>query len=289
MPGLLIAGLLVDVPGATVLSPGDEPWVRMDARDYRKRSTTWLRQITPHTTKGIWPQRIVPGRPPNQGTRAEQVARYWSNNTQPGGAPLIVDGDLISCLVDLFKFETYHATKCNPWSCGIEMVQEPDGTIYESTLDTTVRLILVLSDILGIPLQGHSKPYRSNTIIEWLKYGGPNVVGLFGHNQSAWMFPEWYPQKDYARLIKAYPNGYADRGRGDPGDEIMVRLRAAGMMTFDIDAGGELVYWRKVQQHLNAEHGEKLTADGVCGPGTVAALRRAGLWNGGVFVEVPIA
>lgn len=283
MPGLLIGGLLIDVLGATVLSPGDEPWVRLDTRDCRPRKTTWTRQITLHTTQGKWPQTIVDGSPPQPGSRAEQVARYWSGNSAHGGAHIIVDGKVIACLVDVLRFEAYHATKVNPWSIGIEMVQERDGTVYGDTLDTTVQLVLALCDVVGIPLQIDSQPYRPNKIIERLKYGGPDVVGVFGHRSNAWMFPEWMaPSKR-----ETWPNGYADRGRGDPGDEIFTRLRAAGAMAFDIDAGEELAYWRRVQKAHSAL-GEKLAVDGQCGPGTVEALRRHGLWNGGVFLEMPI-
>ena len=284
MPGLLIAGLLVDVPGVTVIGPGELPWARLNAGDCRPRKTTWCRQITIHTTKGLWPQHTVAT--PGSGGKDRSVADYWSSSAEHGGAHLIVDDDgSIVCLCDLVKVEAYHATTVNEWSVGIEMYQAADGGITEATYRSTVALVLVLCDVLGIPLQSTNREYRANHIIERLRDGGRSVVGVFAHHHNAWKFA--HSLKPEQR--KAYPNGYANRGRGDPGDEIFARLRASGMMTFDIDAGGELVYWRKVQQHLNAEHGEKLTADGVCGPGTVAALRRAGLWSSGVFVEMPIA
>jgi hypothetical protein len=283
MSGLLIGGLLFDVPGVTILSPLERPWVHLSSRDGRDRKTTWVRQATIHTTQGIWPQRILPGGPAQPGRRAQQVAEYWQHSSANGGAHLIVDGKLVACLADLLKIEAYHATKCNPWSYGLEMVQEPDGSIYEDTLNTTVEIVKVANDVLGIPLQISSRAYAPNSIIERLKHGGPDVVGVFGHRDNAWMFPEWLtPDKR-----KRYPDGYADRGRGDPGDEIYRRFRAAGAAMFDFDRGEELVYWRKVQKYLNQEHQAGLTEDGVCGPGTVDALRRAGLWNGGVFLEAP--
>lgn len=274
---LLIDGRFVPVPGATVLSPGEEPWVKLAPNDCGDRATKWIRQVTVHTTQGIWPQRIVP-RAPRAGSRAEQIARYWSTDGRNGGAPLIVDGTTIACLVDLVRKQGYHATTVNHWSVGIEMVQEPDGSIGEDTLDTTVALILVLCDELGIPLFIDSRPYRTNTIIERLRDGGPDVVGVHGHRSNAWMKPEWLSPEKRAK----YPRGYADRGRGDPGDEIFVRLLAAGAVAVDFDARHELVIVRGLQRRLNAL-GEKLTEDGVCGPGTVAALRRHGMWNGGRF------
>lgn len=283
MSGLLVAGLFVDIPGLTILSPGEESWCRIDARDGKPREADWIRQITPHTTKGIWPQIIRPGSPPNPGTRAEQVARWWSTSKERGSAHVVVDGRFVACLADVVKFEAFHATKANPHSIGIEMVQEADGTVYEDTLDSTVKIVLTLCDLLGIPLQVSSVPYKRNTIIERLRYGGPDVVGVFGHNESAWRFPEWLPPEKRAR----WPQGYADRGQGDPGDEIKRRLIRAGAAAFDFDRKEEIAYWRKVQRYLNQSHQAGLDEDGVCGPGTVAALRRAGLWNGGVFLEAP--
>lgn len=286
MPGLLINGVLVPVPGVEVLSPGQHPWVRLDSRDFRPR-TRRVGQITIHTTKGVWPQPIIPGAGP--GGKDKSTADYWSiggGKNESGGAPLVVDDDgSIACLCDLALYEVYHATKCNPYSVGIEMFQRADGGIHEATLTSTVKLVLVLCEAFGIPLQVDSRPYANNKIIERLRFGGPDVVGVFGHRQNAWMFPEWLTPAKRA----VYPNGYADRGRGDPGDEIFVRLRKAGAMSLDIDAGEELVYWKAVQKALNDKHGEKLSVDGVCGPGTVRVLRKLGMWNGGVFLEKPIA
>jgi hypothetical protein len=286
MPGLLLDGRLVDVPGKRVLSPGEEPWVKLVPNDHGPRPSKWPRQITLHTTQGKWPQIIVPSAP-RSGTRAEQIARYWSSNGTPGGAPLIVDGDMIACLVDLVLRQGYHATKCNPYSIGIEMVQEPDGTIGSDTIDTAVDLALVLCNELGIPAFVDNQPYRSNRIIERLKYGGPDVVGIHGHRSNAWMFPEWLTEE----RRKVYPLGYADRGRGDPGDEVFVRFIAKGAIAFDFDNKGELDFVKCAQRMLNARYSERLVEDGVCGPGTVAALRRHNLWNrgllGGLLVEAP--
>lgn len=273
-------GRLVEVPGHRVLSPHEEPWVYLDKGDCQPRDNGWPRQVTIHTTQGKWPHKIVP-RAPRAGTRAEQIARYWGlNNGIHGGAHLIVDGDLIACLADLVKTCAYHATSVNQYSVGIEMVQEPDGTIGSDTLDTTVALVLVLCHELGIPLQIDDRPYKTNTVIARLrnKALAQYVVGVFGHRQNAWMEPQWLtPEKR-----RKYPDGYADRGRGDPGDEIFVRLKKAGAMSFNFDTMQDIAFWKPVQKSLG------LREDGVCGPGTVAALRKHGLWNGGIFAEAPI-
>ena len=49
MSGLLIDGKLYDVPGVEVISPGQEPWAKLDQRDFRVRPTSWVRQIIIHT------------------------------------------------------------------------------------------------------------------------------------------------------------------------------------------------------------------------------------------------
>jgi hypothetical protein len=290
---LVIDGKPYDVPGATVISPGELPWVALQWRDHRARVAAdgWCRQGTCHTTQGVWPHKLIAGSPANPIKRAQEIADYWRVSprgaNESGAAHVIVAGKLIVQLGDLARVVCYHATKVNPYSFGVEMAQEPDGTIHEDTIATTVDLFFVAGDALGIPAQTTSRVYKTNAIVERLKYGGENVCGFFGHRDNAWMFPEWYPADKRERLLKSYPHGYADRGRGDPGDAWYARIRARGALAFDIDAGEDLKLWRGVQAALNG-CGEKLLVDGVCGPKTVEVLRRRELWNGGVFREAPI-
>lgn len=281
MPGLLIGGLLVDVPGVNMMAPGEHPSARLSPGDCQPRKTSWVRQVTLHTTKGKWPQSFVPG--DGSHARVLAVADYWRGDPQHGGCHIIVDGTHAVCLADCLKVHAYQATTVNEWAVGIEMVQYADGSILESTLTSTVSIVLALCDVLGIPLQIDSAPYANDKIIERLRHGGPDVVGVHGHRSNAWMFPEWI--KDPAKRM-TWPNGYADRGRGDPGDEIFARLKKAGAMVFGFDKREDLTFWRGVQRDMNRA-GEKLAEDGQCGPGTVGALRRRQLWNGGVFLERP--
>lgn len=285
MPGVLYNGKLYEVPGLDVVSPGDAPYAKMNGSDYALRDTTWIRQITLHTTKGIWPkggQIIRPGVGP--GGHAESTALYWSTSSIPGGAPFVVgsNGKVLQ-LVDIGKYFTYHATTVNPWSAGIEMYQEADGSIYEIVFQNTIKLVLFLCDLLGIPLQGSGRVYREDGILSRMLHGGPDVVGVYGHRDNAWQFPEWM---DAATRAK-YPHGTSSRGTGDPGNHIFELLNAAGKMNFDIDARGERDFWIPIQAKLNSSHGMKLTIDGVCGPSTTNALRAIGAWSGGVFLEAP--
>lgn len=273
MSGLLIDGKLHDVPGVDVISPGQFPWAKLDGRDFRTRPTTWVRQITIHTTKGIAKQHVKPGK--GLGGKDKSVADFWRGDPNHSAAQIIVDNDgSVVCLCDLLKVEAYHATTVNPWSVGIEMYQEADGGIYEAVLESTVRLVLRLCDLLGIPLQSEARAYKEGIIIERLKHGGDDAVGIFGHRDNAWDFD----------------GNTSTRGRGDPGDEIFLRLRAAGMLLHSYDAKpipGDKAYWSKVQAGLNARFGIRIGTDGVCGPETVRTLRKYGLWNGGVFPAPP--
>lgn len=276
MTGILYNGKLYTIPGVTVLSPGERDWVKMALNDYRLRETPWIRQITIHTTQGKI-AKIKPGIGPSDG--AKRTAVSWAENPQPGGAPFVISADgTIACLVDIGKYMTYHATTVNPWSVGIEIYQEPDGTIYEIQLQVCAILVRFLCNLLGIPFQGSGRTYVENGILQRMLHGGPDVVGVFGHRDNAWQFPEWMTPEQRA----VYPNGTSSRGRGDPGDEIFRYLDVAGKMNFDIDAREEIKFWKKMQSMLNVVHGAKLTVDGICGPGTVQALRDAGKWNNGI-------
>lgn len=265
MAGLLVNGRLIQVPGLEIISPGQEPWAKLDSADYGLRGTSWVRQITLHTTKGKWPQHVKPGKGPGGKDRA--VADFWRKDPHHSAAQLVVDNDgSIVCLCDLGKYAAWHNSsfKLNRCAIGIEMYQEADGGVYEAVYESTVRLVLALCDIFGIPLQGPSLPYK-NAPIRRLELGDDSVVGVYGHRDIT-----------------------HNRGHGDPGEEIWTRLRAAGLMGFDIQAKAELAYWSRIQARLNTKYHANLSTDGVCGPNTVRVLRKYGLWNGGIFVEDPV-
>lgn len=275
MSGLLIDGTLHEVPGVEVISPGQLPWARLSTDDCRPRRTEWVGQITLHTTLGKHPQHVKRGR--GKGGKDRIVADFWRKDPAHSATPLVIDNDgSVVCLADLVRTETYHATTVNGWSIGIELYQETDGGIHEVVLDTAVKLVLRICDLVGIPFQGEASPYVDGRVLKRLLHGGRDAVGVFGHRDNAW---------DFSRRA-------ATRGRGDPGDEIWLRLRAAGMLAHRYDAqprGEDLVYWEDIQRALNERKGERLVIDGVCGPATVAALRRHGLWAHGVFLEKPLA
>lgn len=256
--GLLIAGVVVPVDGVEVDNPLTAPWCQLGPEDYRARREPWIRQIIVHTTKGLWPQHIIPGEGPDDMERV--VANYWRLSTEgkrrQSAAHIVVGCKWSSaaCLADVVRAMAYHATLSNPWSIGIEMYQLANGGIYEATLATTVRVCIALCNALGIPFQIVGDAYAGP--LARMLHGGPDCVGIFGHRDNT-----------------------HDRGRGDPGDAIGVELEHAGAERMHFATGEDLKVCARRQRKLNAM-GEQLTIDGLAGPAYTAALRRHGFRDG---------
>lgn len=257
MSGLLVNGIELLVPGLDVYNHRDAAWARLDPRDFRLRRTPWVRQVIIHTTKGMWPQRVLPGK--GSAGAARRVADYWRNDpdgSRQSAAHLVVDRDgSVACLADLAAHCAYHATVSNEWSVGIEMYQEGDGGIYEAVLAATVTLVAAICEALMIPFQVAGDVYRDEPI-ERMVDGGRDCVGIFGHRDNTYR-----------------------RGRGDPGDEIYKRLIAAGAEPLCYAAAKDLGAWKHRQSRLNL-WGARLAVDGVCGPVTIREMRRLGFAHG---------
>jgi hypothetical protein len=266
MPGVVINGEQVEVPGLTVSNWHDDPRLRLrigekgKTNDGRARRTKWVRSIILHTTKGIpggrdtRPQQILPGRGPI-GSRAEAVASYWSTSDLASGAHLVCDFDgSWVCLADLATECAYHATTVNDMSIGIEVYQGSGAELYEGQLDSVVAMVDFLTARFGIQRQ---VPHAYRGPIPRLVEGGADCVGVFGHRDQTHR-----------------------RGEGDPGDAIMQKLAAAGYERFDFGAGQDLAAWRERQGSLAAAGRLGLLADGIPGAKTVAALKAAGHANG---------
>lgn len=249
--GLLFRGREIPVPGLTVWNPKNAKWATLSPRDYRPRKTTWIRQVILHTTKGAWPQVIVPGKGPMD--REELVARFWQDDPVQSAAHIVIGSDgEVSCLADLATICAYHATWSNDWSVGIEIYQEAKGVIYEAALKSALVVVPLLCNLLEMPLQIPSRRYPNAPITRMI-HGGPDMVGVFGHRDNT-----------------------GDRGRGDPGDEVFTRLRAAGADAWDYDRGEDKVRCAAVQRYLNTVYKAGLVDDGECGPETFRAMRARG-------------
>ncbi len=251
--GLLIRGELHDVPGLTIVPPashGGPSWARLDVRDYRMRPTSEPGQVLIHSTKGDWPQHVIPGKGP--GGRARGTADFWAGDPTSSAAHLVVDNDgTIACLCDLSYHEAFHATVSNPYSVGIEMAQEPDNGIYEAVYDAMVVLVPALCRLLSIPFYVVADPYTGHPLPRFLD-GGPGYRGVLGHRHNT-----------------------EQRGRGDPGDEIFARLIAAGGEPVIAHQYEDQARSRRRQAWLNL-HGSTLTVDGEAGPQSLAEAARQG-------------
>ncbi|MCG8418487.1 MAG: N-acetylmuramoyl-L-alanine amidase [Proteobacteria bacterium] len=257
MSGLVIHKRVVPVPGLEIVNFLDVPDVALAPEDGQTRRTRWVRMQILHTTKGIphhrnrSPQRVRPGAGSRDG-RDRAVVAYWQRDPRSSAAHGVIDVDgSIVQLADLAVCKTFHAGNrgVNEFSVGWEMLQEGDGSLWESTLDAQVALVITVCRAFGIQFQLH-RPYRRAPVPR-LVDGGADCVGVFGH-------------RDVSR----------NRGEGDPGDIIFDKLLDAGFESFDFSVGEDLEVWKDRQERLD------LVADGIPGPQTVARLREAGYCDG---------
>lgn len=251
--------------------------------DGTSRITKWVRAIVGHTTKGIWPQPLIPGFGP-VAADAAKVNRYWTNNNKAGGAQLVIDrdGDVAS-MCDCAKIAAYHAGAVNQNTLGEEMFQEEvwssgvkTGPLYEGELDITLKMNDVWTWIFRIQRQIQEKYVKA---IPRLVDGGANAVGVYGHRDCS-----------------------SNRGRGDPGDHFYTwHLRPIdvpadpdigrpaahfdGYEPVNYEANTDLALWIPRQKAMNKPpYNSGLKVDGVAGPATTAAVAKCypdkprGLW-----------
>ena len=275
--GLLIGGELHEVPGVTVVPPashGGPRWNRLDPRDYAARRAG-VSIVVLHSTGGHWPQAVI--EQPRLGGHARDVLEDWSGDNHRGGelihsaAQLVVDHDgIVYCAGDVARHAAYHAKAVNGRAAGVEMCTYPDGSITRACLRSSALLVAALtwsgrpgSGLLPIPFQGPRGPYRGEPLrrleLRGAQTDGDGLCGVIGHRDQT-----------------------ARRGRGDPGDEIWRELVALGIEGVDYDGGEDLELGRARQRALNTADARDgltwrpLVVDGVCGPASLAAMRRRG-------------
>lgn len=254
--GLLIAGLIVPVPGVTIIGPHDAAWSHLSPGDCRPRLETWVRQIILHKTLGANPEHVIPGKGPEG--RARWTAEYWQNDPNHSGAHGVTGEDgVFACLADLVRTEAYDATVSNAYSIGFETRELLSGDVYQVALDTTIAVTLATAEHVGIQLQVPRLPYRGQPLRRMLN-GGKDCVGIFGHR-----------------------NNTVQRGEWDPGNILTEMLIARGAEAFDFDAGEDVAVWKGRQAEL-VRRGHQLTIDGVPGPATTNALKLEG-YRGGIL------
>lgn len=261
MPGLVIAGIEIEVPGLLVRNWHDSARLRLTPQDRKSRPRTWVRGIVLHTTRGIPGgadkrlQRILPGLGPDT-KRDERIADMWAADDRHAGAHLICDHDASwTCLADLQLEAAFHAGNVNDVTIGIEMYQDGNAALYEGQLESVVRMVDYLTRKFSIQRQIPHR-YGGRAFDRGLNRG-LDVVGVYGHRDCS-----------------------NNRGRGDPGDAIFQLLARAGYESLDFSTGRDKWLWMERQEALG------LLMDGVPGPRTVEALRAAGRPHG-LWVERP--
>src|SRR5262249_42529363 len=152
------------------------------------------------------------------------VAEFWVRDPLHSAAHIVLGSDgTVACLGDLVRDEAYHATVSNPYSVGIEVYQEADGGIYDAALGALAQIVPVICEALAIPFQVVAAPYTDHPLPRFLD-GGPTYRGVLGHR-----------------------NNTEQRGRGDPGDEAIARLIAAGAEPVLAGQGQELELGKRRQ------------------------------------------
>lgn len=248
--GFIIGGKKYLVPGVDVINWEDDPIHVPPVTDFYKRAT-FIRGGVLHTVHGKM-GKLLPGlkKVSNAG---ESYARYQAHTARDVSwdGTMDMDGAML-WQNDPLKRATWHAGGANEETFGIESVQEDNGDQYEQQVNNQVACLNVLSGVLEFPRQVPIQ--RVNGIVEPdLKYiprSPTDFYGCYGHcNQTS------------------------NKGAGDPGPHIFRALLRAGWMGFDVRAGEDIEFWKKVQKELG------VTADGFPGPKTRDALKRAGYKN----------
>lgn len=260
---IVLGGQKIETPGLETVSWVDDPKVPK-ATDTNRR-TMWIRAIVMHTVHGKVGN-VRPGNAPPS-TRAEVYAKYQANTSRDVSWDYTIDSDgTIVASNDPMVSYTWHATSVNPWTIGIEMVQESNGDIWEGQIMAVVKFLDFLTHELAkrghpiqrqVPMTADGKPVRG--VIPRIENASDakSVVGIYGHR-----------------------NQTTSRGPGDPGDHIFDALLRAGYKGMNIDARDDIKFWKDVQTMLG------VTADGVPGPGTATALMAKG-YPGGLWVSRP--
>jgi hypothetical protein len=262
---IVLGGKQCEVPGVETVSWIDDPRrvPRIVNVTARTRQTRMIFVHTVHGYRGL----LQPGK------MADSKLYAWTRSQRArkdASWDYTVSGDgTVACQNDVVTHYSWHCTHPNPFSVGIEMEQQKDGTQYEACVDATCRLTVLLCERLGIQKQTpwDQLPYKKRPCasrIDRLDPGraGVDCVGVLGH-RNVWHYPE-------GSTVLA-----PERGLGDPNDYVFERLVSAyGFERFDYTLGEDLAEWRIRQTALG------VSADGIPLTKTVGALKEHGYING---------
>jgi hypothetical protein len=267
--GLILEGKVVLMPGFDIENYLDNPALKLASGDVRFRNArerNSIHVIVMHTTGGIpggtdlRPQTILPGFGASSNA-GERIVGSWTHDTaRPGGAHIIVDFDgRIYCCADLVTQAAYHAQAANGPSVGIEVVQgHGQAELYLDQIAVAAKFALALCAAMPTAIQRQiPTSYSGHPIPRFVasqQTGTPlsDVVGIVGHRDLT-----------------------ASRGSGDPGNAIMDALETAGAERMNFASYEDIITWKQRQAIIGL-----VGADGIPGPHTVAALKKAGRADG---------
>ena len=262
---IVLNGQKLDTPGLETVSWLDDPQVPK-ATDFNAR-TLWIRAIVMHTVHGKMGP-LKPGIKPS--TRAEAYAKYQAHTSRDVSWDYTLDTDgTIIVSNDPIKNFTWHATAVNPFTLGIEMVQDDDGSLYEGQIAVAVKFLDTLTRLLADfnhPIQRQVPDTSANTL-------SPSVRGTIARLVDA-------KKAESVVGIYGHRNQNSQKGPGDPNDYIFNALLKAGYKGFRLDQNEDLNFWKPIQTKYH------LTSDGVPGRDTMNALKSDG-YPHGLLVQRP--
>lgn len=255
-----------DVPGLKTVSWRDQEAATIGLKEVTHKSprSTWVRGIVCHTIHGVLGN-LLPGLGPKT-TVAEAQARYQVNTDRQVSWDFTCDmnGDWLVQNDPLLHY-TWQATSVNGYTCGFEMVQHPNGDLYEDQVAKAVLFVDFLTAKLGIQRQ-----------IPWDMKNDCPPKGLIGRIAGPGA------GKDVVGVYCHY-HQTSSRGPGDPGPWLQKALKDAGYETYAFDGDDDKVVWTERQRSLGLKN-----PDGVPGPQTLQALKASGHSKLGLWVPRPI-
>jgi len=255
MPGLVVNGEEILIPGLEVINFLDDPRLRLKREDYRPRATRWVRSLYWHTTKGKDPVEVLQGKGPD--TKVEvRIGRLWATDKRNAGAHLSIDHDLtVGCHCDLLLDAAYAVGPANEVSVSGELYQGQHNEVYEDQLKVAVEVTDFVTALFSIQRQIPAPDHQGLIKRCVSGIGSRSIVGVFGHRHNT-----------------------NNRGPGDPGDQIFEYLEDVGYRVFDFNANEDISAWTKIQIEELGYPPED--ADGIPGPQTTDGLRFLGYGNG---------
>ena len=239
--------------------------------DWRpRRSKAPVMGVVLHTRWGV-PPKVKPATGPNRGWDIVLAGRF-SADERKASCHVAVDADgSYGCFADLARVVTYHAGHVNGVTVGIELYQERDGTMWESTLEAGADICDVVTRVFGIQRQFPTESDICRRLANHLSQERATFVP--GANRG----------RDFCGVY-GHRNVTRNRGPGDPGGEIFEVLKARGYEPFAIDKGEDLSAWEERQRALGFREDD---IDGIPGELTRARLRMQRRGGPGIWVERP--